>query len=449
MTTLMPPEHLRAEAAERLLVGDVLRDPDMAVDAALRHVAGPQDFYDFGCGVVFGVARDLYTTAKVGGPMDVYQELVRRGQGADVGGAAWLVEAWEACPTAANAAYHASQVRDAALRRKLWRLAQRHLRDAEAPPTGTAEEVIAGAAKQLQDLADDAAGRSSSVVPLSRALREAMTEIDRRVADPDRRPGLATGFPALDAVLGGLRPGQLVIVGARPGIGKSALLLAVLANVAAGGDAGYLASLEMPRSELSERLLSMGSGVRLHAIRSGRLDERDQHRLIDAVGPGGYGGSAEVFVDDTPSVTAAKFGATTRTLVRRQNVKLVALDYLQLLLPADRNENRVLQVGRMSRDLKMIARECGVPVVAAAQLSREVEGRTDGKPKLSDLRDSGEIEQNADVVIFLHASDPRADGDTRPTTATVAKNRNGPSGIEVPLAYRRSVVKFETAAVGY
>jgi replicative DNA helicase len=450
MPDLSPPEHMCPAQAERQLAGAVLRDPDLAIDAALKHIDGPEDFYFHPHRLVFEVCRDLYLNNRAGGPLDVHQELIRRGLAADLGDqpGLWLADLFSDIPTGANAEYHAKLVRDASLRRKLWHEARVIVRDCESPPTGTADEALSQASGRLQDLLDAAAGRSSSVVRLDDLLHQTLHEVDARHANPGVRPGLPSGFERLDAVLGGFRPGQLVVFGARPGVGKTAMLLALLTAIAKAQAPTFLASLEMPRLEIGERLVAMGADVRLKRIQLGRLDERDVERLSRVTGPAGYGG-CEVWIDDSSCVTAARFGATVRTLVRRRGVKLAALDYLQLLQPADRRESRVLQVGRDSRELKLLARQCNIPVIAPCQLNRESEKRPGGVPRLADLRESGEIEQHADAVVMLHVPPGQDDGaEVLNVEAHVEKNRNGPKG-KVCLAYRKAVVRFENAAEGF
>lgn len=444
--TAHPPDtqaHLKPEGAERLLLAAVLRDPDLALDAADRFV-GPEDFAVFVHGLVFGVCRDLFRAARVAGPADVLAELQRRGQAAELGPAAgaFLFDLWNEAPTGAGAEYYAAQVRDAALRRRLRHAALEILSDTERPPTGPADEALAAAGAKLHDLLDRAAGRSDAVVGLDELLRGALGEVEARAAGTVPAAGLGSGFELLDALTGGFRPGQLVIVGARPGVGKTALLLAVLAHITRSGAPAFLASLEMPRQELGERLLAMGTGTKLHRIRTGRLGDADLERLSRANDPAVFG-NAQLFADDTTHLTAERFGATVRTLVRRRGVRAAAIDYLQLLQPADRREPRVQQVGRMTRELKLAARQCGVPVLAACQLNRETESRG-GPPRLSDLRESGSIEQDADVVILLHVPPGQHEEcETLRVEAHVAKSRNGPTGT-VPLVYRRTVVRFET-----
>lgn len=448
MTAQQPPEHMRPEQAERGLAGAVLCDPDIAVDSALQYIDGT-DFYSHAYRLVFEVCRDLFNNNRVGGPSAVHQELVRRGQAAELGPqpSVWLADLFTETPTGANVDYHAKSIRDASLRRKHWHAAQVILSEAELPPTGTAEDIIAQSAERLQDLLDAAAGRSDSVVGLKQLLDETLAEVDARTSNPVGRIGLSSGFDRLDGLIGGFRPGQLIVFGARPGVGKTAMLLAMLTTIAKAKSPTFLASMEMPRQEIGERLLAMGADVKLSRIRSGRLDQRDIERLSLVRGSSGYAG-CELFVDDTPNITAVRFGATVRTMVRRRNVKLAALDYLQLLQPTDRRENRVQQVGRDARELKLIARQCEIPILAACQLNREVENRPGGVPRLSDLRESGEIEQHADVVVLLHVPPDQSDeSETLRVESHVVKARNGAKG-KITLTYRRPVVRFENAALG-
>ena len=253
MNPLQPPDHMRPESAERQLVGAVLRDPDLAIDAALLHIEGPADFYFHPYRLVFEVCRDLFTKSRAGGPVYVHQELVRRGSAADLGASSgtWLADLYTEVPTGANVDYHAGLVREAALRRRLWHAAREILHDTESPPTGALDEALSRASSQSQELLDAAAGRSSSVIGLQDLLNATLAEVDARRSNPAGRLGVSSGFELLDGLIGGFRPGQLIVFGARPGVGKTAWLLAMLARY---GGPCFFACLEMPRQELGERL---------------------------------------------------------------------------------------------------------------------------------------------------------------------------------------------------
>lgn len=245
-------------------------------------------------------------------------------------------------------------------------------------------------------------------------------------AEQQAEPGLMTGVWQLDHLLSGLRPGHLVVLAARPGHGKTALAASIALRAAQAGDAALFVSLEMSSDELAVRMLSLASGLDHSRIRDGRLDEMDQERLAEAQNE--LANAPLRILDRTP-LRISDIAAATRLAVRRDKLRLLIIDYIQLIEPADRKVIREQQVAEMSRSLKTLAKSCGIPVLCLAQLNRAIEGREDKRPRLSDLRESGAIEQDADVVAFLHRAgiaDP--DADQTAATLFVAKNRHGRTG---------------------
>lgn len=436
----LPPFDL---AAERTLLGGVLRDPDVLPAVVLVVAAG--DFYFDAHQRVF---RALVALDAARRPIDlvtVHDALRAAGETADVGGAAYLADLWEAAATGANAEYHAGVVRDHAVVRRLIRTANEVLRDC-FHRVGSAEELVAAAEQRVRAVADDRPTRTGPR-PIGEVCRDILAGIDARAEGDAAAAGLPTGLADLDSMLGGLKPGHLVAVGARTSVGKTALALNLAVNVALGGTPVLVFSLEMTAEELAARVLAMDSGVPTHRFdRAAKLSPPDAVALGRAAGPDGVGG-CPIWVDDTPGQTAARLTAGLRRAVARHRVGLAVVDYLQLVTPGDRRESRATQVAELSRALKLMARECGVPVVVLAQLNRESE-RENRKPRLSDFRESGGIEQDCDEVILLHRQpDQRDDAPVWLIDADVAKHRNGPTG-EVTLAYRRAVVRFENAAKG-
>ncbi|QEL14649.1 replicative DNA helicase [Limnoglobus roseus] len=372
----------------------------------------------------------------------MFAELVRLGRRDEIGGPQFLAELFDRAGTGADLFYHAEQVRNAAIVRRLHRLAVEMTgltRTAGQP----AADLLADFEQKLFDIGATAANRGDGVVSADDAIAEAMARIDERQTAGKPR-GVGTGYADLDELLGGLRPGTLTIVAARPSVGKTALAAGLLLNAAAAGTPGLFISLEMGREEIAERLLAMVSNVSLSRISgTDRLNASEANKVC-SVKVGGNGG--RVWIDDRPGQTAARIASTTRRAVRRHNVGLIVVDYLQLVHAENARDPRHLQVGMVATRLKELARTARVPVVALAQLNREIENRTDGKPKLSDLRDSGQIEQDADSVILLHPqpADPKAL--VQDVDALLEKNRHGPRGV-VPLLYRRANVRFEPRTV--
>jgi replicative DNA helicase len=321
------------------------------------------------------------------------------------------------------------------------------LREAYSP-TSSAAELVAAAERKLYALAADAHGDANTARRVGEVVGEVLQSIDDRVSSGGALAGLSTGYPDLDSVLGGMRPGELIVLGARPSLGKTALSLNIVERVASTGEPTLFFSLEMTARDITERLLSMGSSVPMHRLtRPRELRPDDIDALFRAGSPQGVGGSP-IFVDDAPEQSAARMASVARRLARREGVQLVVVDYLQLMKPENAKENRTQQVGAMALRMKQMARTLGVPVILLSQLNRELEHQN-RKPRLSDLRESGDIEAHADRVILLHReADLPADDPVWPIDLVVAKNRNGPIG-DVRLMYRRPVMRFENAAAGW
>ncbi len=439
LTDRLPPHD---RDAERAVLGGVLRDPDVLPDVLA--IVRPESMYFDAHGKTLAAVADM---AAAGNPIDLvglHAELSKRKQLDDVGGVMYLAELWEAASSGANAEYHAKLVRDAATIRALIHTANEILRDAY-DRTGSAEELVALAERKLYALAVDAHGETASARPIAEVMREVLQSIDDRIANGTSLSGLATGFVDLDQTLGGMRPGELIIVGARPSLGKTALSLNIAERVASAGSPVLFVSLEMPARDIGERLLSMGSGVSMHRLSRPRdLRPNDIDALFAAGSPQGVAG-APIYIDDTSEQTAARVASEARRAVRRFGVQLIAVDYLGLMRPENLRDNRTQQVGTLALRMKQMARSLGVPVILLAQLNRDSD-KANRRPTLSDLRDSGEIEQHADRVILLHRdANLPTESPTWPIELIVAKNRNGPTG-DVKLTYRRPVLRFENHA---
>lgn len=434
------PPHDRA--AEQAVLGAVLREPD--VWPAVQTLVAADSFYFDAHGRIFRAMGEL---AAASAPIDLvtlFDKLRKDKALDDIGGHGYLAELWETVPTAANYEYHAKLVRDCAAVRSLIHAANEVLRDAY-DRVMPADELLAAAERKVMSIADSATANADTIRSLPEVLNSALDRIDQRIAAGGKLAGVATGYPDLDELLGGLRPGELVVVGARPSIGKTALCLNVAVNAATDGVPALMFSLEMPESEIGGRLLAMGSGVPMHRFtRAPSIRPDEASRLAAVASSDGLGG-CHIYLDDTSDATAARIAAQTRRAVRRFKVGLVVVDYLQLMRPENPRDNRTQQVGTLALRMKHMARDCGVPVVLLSQLNREVEHRGGAKPRLADLRESGDIEAHADRVMLLHR-EPNQDehAEVWPIEVIVAKNRNGPIG-DVTLAYRRPVLRFENA----
>lgn len=438
-TDRLPPQNREAERSvlgsllrENGVIGDVvqlIRTDNFYLDAHQKIFQGIITLYDRGHPV------DLVTLA----------ELLREQKHIeDVGGYAYLAELWDAAPTAANAEYYARIVRDKSLVRHLIHASTEILRDAydQASP---ADELLEGAERKILDIAQ--MGITGSTITLQDALREAYDRIDSRTGkDQMSLSGLATGYLDLDEITAGLQNSELVVVAARPSVGKTAYALNLARNIAVEEKAPvFFVSLEQSRIELAERLLCCQAKVDSHKLRKGHLGSADMDKLIEA---GDQLRQARLFIDDTPGQGMLRIAANARRLKLREGIKCVMIDYLQLIDPDNRRDPRQEQVAQISRRLKFLARELQVPVIALAQLNRGVEDRQSHEPRLSDLRESGSIEQDADTVMLLHRPEMYEPGQSEGTLEIIiAKQRNGPTG-KITLTFLKQFMRFESFAVG-
>ncbi|HEX6984816.1 MAG TPA: replicative DNA helicase, partial [Planctomycetaceae bacterium] len=358
----------------------------------------------------------------------------------EVGGPAYLLEILQCVPHAAHARYYATIVREKAVQRSLITACTEVLRDcydAEKP----IDEILQCAEQNVFRILEQQ--ESGEKISIDQILLDAWARIEERVKCEGGPTGLTTGFTDLDAKTNGFQPSELIILAARPSMGKTALVCNFAEAIAASGHGVLIFSLEQSKLELAERFLCIRAQVDGHRLRSGLLDEAERHRLMVA--------SSELnemplFIDDRPGRTVSQISAIARRLKRQHRLGIVIVDYLQLVEPEDKKAPREQQIAYISRRLKFIAKELDIPVIALAQLNRGVELREDKRPRLADLRESGAIEQDADLISFLHR--PSAyDPEDRPGEAEViiAKHRSGPTGI-VTLTWRPQYMRFEDYA---
>lgn len=438
-TDRLPPHSKQAEAA---VLGALLNENRAFDDVA--GVIGPGDFL-YAAHVT--IARIVWDELGAGRRIDLVllnEKLKAAGRAEDVGGPAYLAELWDAAPTAANAAYYAKEVRGLALRRNLIHAANEIVRDAYDGH----DEPDALAAEAERRVIDVGANllTATDPDPADVVTRRCVADLEDRMRGGGRMTGAPSGFPDLDRMTDGFQPGTLTILAARPSVGKTALALAWTLAAARAGIKTRFVSLEMSTDDLFQRLLAMTSGTPLMRIRTGRgMVDDDLERIGRQVTSSGLAG-LPIEVDDTPGQTITRITATARRAVRRRGVKLLVVDYLQLIATdTTRKIQRYELLGEISRRLKLLARECQIPVIALAQLNRGPEDRPDGRPRLSDLRESGNLEQDADVVSLLWK---RKDDDSLPVADVgliLAKQRNGATG-DIDLRFRKSCARFEGAA---
>lgn len=435
----LPPQ---SREAERSVLGSMLRDNGVIGDVI--QIVRTESFYSDAHQKIFeAMTKGLYDK---GHPVDLItlaNVLQEQKHIEDIGGYPYLAELWDAAPTAANAEYYARIVRDKALVRHLIHAGTEILRDAydQAQP---ADELLEGAERKILDIAQ--MGTTGQTYTLEEALQQAYDRIDARSGkDEFAISGLSTGFVDLDDKTAGLQNSELIILAARPSVGKTAFSLNIVRHIVVDdGHPVFFVSLEQSRIELAERLLCCQARVDSHRLRKGTLNSDDMQKLIDA---GGTLRSAKLFIDDTPGQGMLRIAANARRLKLRHSIRLVVIDYLQLIEPDNRRDPRQEQVAQISRRLKFLARELQIPVMALAQVNRSSEDRQDHRPRLADLRESGSIEQDADTVMLLHRPELYEPGQHEGIIEVIiGKQRNGPTG-EVTLAYLKQYMRYENFAV--
>jgi replicative DNA helicase len=435
----LPPQNREAEQS---VLGSMLRD-NRSIDDVLLLVR-KDDFYTDAHQKIFETIVAL--NDRGGRPVDLVilaEALKQREWLEDAGGYGYLAELWDAAPTAANAEYYAQIVRDKALVRNLIHAGNEILGDAYKQ-TMPAEDLVASAEKKIFDVAMK--GASDQVVTLQTAIDETYDRIDVMIKGGSSETRLSSGFTDLDELIAGFSASELTILAARPSVGKTAFALNLARHLILAERAMvFFVSLEMSKLELAERLLCSQARVDSHRLRRGTLTADDMEKLIDA---GNALRGAPLFIDDSATQGMTRIAANARRLKRQHNLRLVVIDYLQLIEPDNRRDPRHEQVGQISRRLKALAKELQVPVVALAQVNRASEDRQDHRPRLSDLRESGSIEQDADAVLMLHRPDRYEPGQHEGVIEViVAKNRQGPVG-EISLAFIKQYMRYEDFKVG-
>jgi replicative DNA helicase len=429
----MPPHDL---AAEQCVLGGMMLSKDAISD--VLDVIKAHDYYRPAHQIVHDVILDLYGRGEPADAVTVAAELTRNGEIARVGGAPYLHTLIASVPTAANAGYYARIVRERAILRRLVEVGTRIVQLGYAGD-GDADELVDRAEAEIYGVTDRRV--SEDYLPLSEIMPGALDEIEAIGSRGGSLSGVPTGFGDLDALLNGLHAGQMVVIAARPAMGKSALALDIArAASVRSGLTSVLFSLEMSRNEITMRLLSAEARVPLQAMRTGQLGEDDWTRLARRMSEVV---DAPLFIDDSPNMSMVEIRSKCRRLKQRHDLKLVIVDYLQLMSSPKRVENRQQEVSELSRSLKLLAKELQVPVVALAQLNRGPELRSDKRPLLADLRESGSIEQDSDVVILLHREDVYEPESPRAGEADliVAKHRNGPTAT-VTVAFQGHYSRF-------
>jgi replicative DNA helicase len=412
-----PPQDV---IAEQSVLGGMLLSKDAISEVV--EILRERDFYRPAHELIYDAIIDLYSRGEPADPVTVSAELTKRGDLTRAGGAPYLHTLISSVPTAANASYYAKIIRERAIMRRLVEAGTKIVQLGYTVE-GEVDDAVNAAQAEVHAVTERRA--AEDYIQLSELLPAAFDEIEK-ISSGVMGEGVKSGFKDLDALTHGFHPGNMIVLAARPAVGKSTLGLDIARYASIHkGDTSVIFSLEMSRSEITMRMLSAEARVPLNNIRAGSLTDEEWARMARRMGEIS---EAPMFIDDSPNLSLMEIRAKARRLKQRHNLKLIVIDYLQLMTSGKRVENRQQEVSEFSRQLKLLAKELNVPVIAISQLNRSPEQRSDKKPMLSDLRESGSIEQDADVVILLHRDD-LYDQQNRSGEADliVAKHRNGPT----------------------
>ncbi|MDP6448219.1 MAG: replicative DNA helicase, partial [Pirellulaceae bacterium] len=403
----------------------------------------PDDFFDDANRRLFGHLLGMHDAGQKIDITLVVDRLKSAGDFELVGGAAYLAKLAKSVPHAAHAVYYANIVAEKSTFRSLINASTEILREAY-DESFEAKQLLGQAEQRIFSILDSRS--TSSVSTIRDILNEAMDRIDARMRGEHAQGGVDTGFADFDHLCGGLHNSELVILAARPSMGKTALAMNIAENITVAQRVPALfVSLEMSSIELADRMLCSAARVNGHRLRNGTISNDDRRRLVEIAG---QISQAPLFVDDSPSRTMTEIAAAARRIRRREGrLGIIIIDYLQLIEPDNPNDPRQEQVARIARRLKGLAREMDVPVLCLAQLNRQAEDSKDHRPRLSHLRESGAIEQDADVVMFVHREEYYRRGEEQAQFAgqaeiIVSKQRNGPVG-DVELVWRKEFTRFE------
>ena len=447
MTDNLPPQNIEAEQA---VLGAIFLNTDALADA-MEYVEA-DDFYRRAHQILFQAMVDLNNDGEAIDVLTVQNYLTTNNQLDDVGGVAYIAELATSVPTAANAGYYAKIVEEKSMLRRLISTATNIITQANNGDDDV-PSLLDSAERQIMDVSERR--NSSGFREIKDVLNEALNDIDRLSQQSEDITGLPTGYREFDKMTAGLQPDNLIILAARPAVGKTAFALNIAQNVATSTDTSVaIFSLEMSAESLVNRMLCAEGSINANHLRTGQLDEGEWQNLIVAMGALS---NTSIFIDDTPGIKMAEIRAKCRRLAKEKgNLGLVVIDYLQLIEGSNK-ESRQQEVSEISRQLKKLAKELSVPILALSQLSRGVEQRQDKRPVLSDIRESGSIEQDADIVAFLYRDDYYERGESKSeddeddqdslnqdvgeVELIIEKNRAGARGT-VKLLFIKSYNKF-------
>ncbi len=430
----VPPNDIEAEQA---VIGSMLTDKD-AVSSSIEFLKS-EDFYREDNKIIFEAMMNLYNRAEPIDLITVKAELESMGKFEQVGGFEYITELPEKVPTTANALKYIKIVEEKSTLRNLIKTANEII-ELGYDPTEAVEDIMEGAEKKIFNIMQNK--NQKGYTPIKDILVDSFTQLEELYNRKSHLTGVPTGFSDLDYRTAGLHGSELVLIAARPAMGKSAFALNIATNAALRGNTPVaIFSLEMSKEQMVNRILCSEAMVDSNKVRTGKLEDEDWSKLAEAIGPLSETG---IYVDDTPGISITEIRAKCRKLKLEKNIGMVVIDYLQLVQGSNKkNGSREQEISEISRALKILAKEINVPVIALSQLSRAVEQRPDHRPMLSDLRESGAIEQDADIVMFLYRDDYYNEDSEKKNIAEViiAKHRGGSTGT-VDLGWLGSYTKF-------
>lgn len=431
----VPPHDVEAEQA---IIGSMLTDKDAVISAI--EVLKEEDFYREDNRAIYTAIVNLYNRAEPIDIITVKAELESMGKFEQVGGLEYLAELPEKVPTTANASKYIKIVEEKSELRTLIKAANEII-ESGYDPTEDVEDIMEGAEKKIFNIMQKK--NQKGYTPIKDVLVDSFTLLEELYNRKQHITGVPSGFSELDYKTAGFHSSDLILIAARPAMGKSAFALNIATNAAVKSNVPVVIfSLEMSKEQMVNRILCSEAMVDSNKVRTGKLEEDDWAKLAGAIGPLS---EAEIYIDDTPGISVTEIRAKCRKLKLEKNIGMVVIDYLQLVQGSNNRKNgsREQEISEISRSLKILAKEIGVPVIALSQLSRAVEQRPDHRPMLSDLRESGAIEQDADIVMFLYRDDYyNQDSDKKDIAEVIlAKHRGGSTGT-VELLWLGSYTKF-------
>ena len=433
----IPPHSVESEQS---ILGSILLDKEAII--TVTETIKPEDFYKEAHKIIYECMMKLNNKNEPIDLITLTEELKKQGHLEDIGGISYITSLSTIVPTTSNVKYYADIVKEKSVLRKLIRVSNDIL-NLGYDSSIKVEDILEKAEKQIFDISQEKS--SEDFQTINSVLMDTYDTIEKLYTNKEDITGITTGFDDLNKKTNGLQRTDLLLVAARPAMGKTAFSLNLVQNAALKGDASVAVfSLEMSKEQLVQRMLSAQSHVELKKIKTGNLDENDWPRIIDAMS---VLSNANIYIDDTPGIKIGELRSKCRKLKIEKGLDLILIDYLQLMEGDGGNESRQQEISKISRSLKIIAKELNCPVVALSQLSRAPEQRSDHRPMLADLRESGAIEQDADIVMFLYRDEYYHPDSERKNIGEIiiAKNRHGETG-SVELVWLGEIQKFANKA---